>query len=481
MPILSFTPLLNKQGQTPIYIQIYQYIRSGIENGTMAAGGRLPSIRQLAQHLSISKNTVESAYGQLLAEGYVESKERGGYAILPIEKWTPITPKSPGEAPAQGQNRRTATTACNPPQQQIKIEFDFQYGEIALDRFPHAIWKSCVIEALGSDPARILGYGDPYGMFELRKELAEYVYQSRGVVCEPDQIFIAAGTQHAVAMLVQLLQLGKRPIAMEEPGYNGVKSVLRNMGCDLLPVSVEPDGISFEQLSETAARLVYVTPSHQFPLGMVMPIQKRLRLLGWAMEQNGYILEDDYDSEFRYNSAPIPALKALDTAERVIYLGTLSKSFLPAARLSYVILPSGLMSEVKEGLEVYSQAVSPMIQYAIWLFMKKGHFARHVRRMRRVYQTRHKALTDAIRACFGSNASIVGDCSGMHLLLAINGKRADELIALAAQHGCKVYSPAKHWNNGIESSGRYVMLGFGGMTEGQLEEGIKRLQIAWLQ
>ncbi|RIX59734.1 PLP-dependent aminotransferase family protein [Paenibacillus nanensis] len=467
--MLSITPLLTKDSKMPIYMQLYLYIRKEIESGALATNQHLPSIRQLAQHLGVSKNTVEAAYGQLAAEGYVASRERGGYRVERLEEITPLL--KPLE--------ETAMPHTNAKPQ--KPDFDFRYGEIAFDRFPHAHWKACVVEALSMEPEQVLGYGDSLGHYGLREEIARYAYQSRGVVCHPDQILLSAGTQHAVSMLIQLLGLGSSGIAMEEPGYDGVKSVMRNSGCTILPIQVEADGIHVEQLHEAGAEagVVYVTPSHQFPLGMVMPIQKRQKLLQWAVENERYIIEDDYDSEFRYNSAPIPALKALDTNDRVIYLGTLSKSFLPAARLSYIIMPASLLDGVHRKLELYSQAVSPIIQQAVWLFMKHGHFMRNVRRMRRVYQSRHRALTEAIREHFGERAETIGDRSGMHLLVNLKGCRSEDLIALAEQQGCKVYSPAKHWNNPSDCPPSYVMLGFGGLSEQQLWEGVRRLKEAW--
>lgn len=469
MPMLSITPLLTKDCKMPIYMQLYLYIRKEIENGALTTNQHLPSIRQLAQHLGVSKNTVEAAYGQLAAEGYVASRERGGYRVEQLEEITPLS--KPLE--------ETVTTRTNAKPQ--RPDFDFRYGEIAFDRFPHSHWKACVVEALSMEPEQVLGYGDSLGHYGLREEIARYAYQSRGVVCDPDQILLSAGTQHAVSMLIQLLGLASSEIAMEEPGYEGVKSVMRNSGCTIRPIQVEADGIHVEQLHKAGAEagVVYVTPSHQFPLGMVMPIQKRQKLLQWAAEYGTYIIEDDYDSEFRYNSAPIPALKALDTNDRVIYLGTLSKSFLPAARLSYIIMPASLLDSVHRKLELYSQAVSPIIQQAVWLFMKHGHFMRNVRRMRRVYQSRHRALTEAIREHFGERAETIGDRSGMHLLVNLKGCRSEDLIALAERQGCKVYSPAKHWNNPSDCPPSYVMLGFSGLTEQQLWEGVRRLKEAW--
>ncbi|MEK3882546.1 PLP-dependent aminotransferase family protein [Paenibacillus sp. PL2-23] len=471
--MIGITPLLDKQSRVPLYMQLYLYVRKQIETGAMAAGQALPSIRQLSHHLGISKNTVEAAYAQLVAEGYTVSKERGGYRVQAIEELV-----APPGSSASAQHAPSAPAAAASK----KIRYDFRYGDIAFDRFPHTAWRSCVTESLALNDKDVFGYGDPQGHYGLRESIAQYVYQSRGMDCGADQIYLCAGTQHAVSMLIQLLGLHAASIAMEEPGYVGVKSVFRSSGCTLLPIGIEHDGINLHQLQADAkdARIVYVTPSHQFPLGMVMPVQKRLRLLQWAAEGERYIIEDDYDSEFRYSSAPIPALKALDTQDRVIYTGTFSKSFLPAVRLSYIIFPERLAQQLRAKLTLYSQAASPLLQGAVWLFMKNGHYARHVRKMRRVYHARHKALLDAIQEHFGEHASIIGDCSGMHVLLNVPGRAASELLELAEAQGCRVYSPARHWNNPMDCPPHYVMLGFGGLTELELKEGVQQLEKAWL-
>lgn len=477
MNMIAITPLLDKTSRMPLYLQLYHYVRKDIETGTLSAEQALPSIRQLAQHLGISKNTVEAAYGQLVAEGYIASKERGGYRVQPLDELIApsVVPSSNLRASLDARDRARLAKPQKP-------EFDFRYGDIAYDRFPHSVWRACMTEALASNHQEVLGYGDPFGHPGLREEIARYVYQSRGVDCTTDQIYLCAGTQHAIGMLIQLLELQSAAIAMEEPGYDGVKSVFRHLGCPLLPIGIEQDGINVDQLQEAAgiAKVVYVTPSHQFPLGMVMPVQKRRRLLQWAAENDRFIIEDDYDSEFRYNSAPIPALKALDTNDRVIYTGTFSKSFLPAVRLSYIILPSKLLDQVRRKLGSYSQAASPIIQQAVWLFMKQGHFARHVRRMRRVYHVRHKTLIDAIREQFGDRARVIGDCSGMHLLLDVPGIATARLMELAELRGCRVYSPTKHWDTAGDCPPSYVMMGFAGLTEQQLKNGVERLKKAWL-
>ncbi|MDQ6419005.1 PLP-dependent aminotransferase family protein [Paenibacillus sp. LHD-117] len=481
--ILSMTPLLNKHSDTPIYDQLYRYIRENIENGKLPSGGKLPAIRPLAQHLNVSKNTVEAAYGQLLAEGYVESRERGGYVIQPIEQLWNLTGRDIPESMRHSFSSIQPSSEADRLEHHIPLPYEFRYGDIAFDRFPQEVWKSCLTQAISdaveTAPYGILGYGDRLGHIGLREELAHYVYQARGAAVDANQIFVCAGTQYAVSLLVQLLRLREGVFAMEEPGYHGVKTVLRGMDCRVAPIPVESDGIDVSALGRTDASIVYVTPSHQFPLGMVMSVEKRLRLLKWASANDALILEDDYDSEFRYGSRPVPSLKALDTDDRVIYMGTLSKAFLPGARLSYVIMPRRLVPLMKERLANYSGSVSPMIQQAVWLFMKQGHYGRHIRRMRRIYQARYRALTESIAEIMGNRAEIVGDKSGMHILLRVAGRESSELIRLAESAGCMIFSAAKHWDESNTDALEFVILGFGGMDEAALREGVRRLGEAW--
>lgn len=463
--MIEITPLLDKQGRTPLYSQLYMYMKEQIESGSITEGSKLPSIRQLSYYLKISKNTVEAAYQQLLAEGYVDSKKRNGLTVLPLEEVSlacaPV-PFSPIES-LDGNTYR----------------YDFSYGDIELDRFPMNIWKRCLSDSLNKDPYQILGYGPPQGDYGLRKEIADYLFQSRGVICSPDQILICSGTQHSISMLVQLLSLRGQNIAMEDPGYNGVRAVFKNHGCSITPISVEYDGLNVEVLQSKNVKTVYVTPSHQFPLGMVLSIQKRMKLLQWAAQNDAVIIEDDYDSEFRYLGQPIPSLKALDSGERVVYLGTFSKSFLPAARLSYMVLPATMMEKVDIVFSVYNQPASPIIQQAVFLFMNRGHFSGHIRKMRRLYQAKHKALVSAIHRYMGDRVNIIGSKSGLHILLDVKHRDSSQLIELASACGVKVYSPKIHWLEQAKCPASFLLLGFGGVSEEGIEEGIRHLSIAW--
>lgn len=469
MDVIS--PMLDRESEIPLYAQLYSRIRNGIETGQWAKGDKLPSIRELSANLLVSKNTVEIAYRQLIAEGYAESLPRSGLRVLQVE---PVMGKPAAAGPGRRDGTARREADAKPP------DIDFQYGRVELERFPLKSWKKCLTEALETDLAGVLGYGEIEGNAELRAEIARYLLASRGVACDPGRIFLAAGTQHAVGLLCRLLPL-QGPIGMEEPGYDGVRAVLEDHRLEVVPIPAEDDGLDVEALRRSAAKAVYATPAHHFPLGGVLPVRKRNLLLQWAEDSGGYVIEDDYDSEFRYEGQPIPALKSMDAHDRVIYLGTFSKSFLPAARISYIVLPERLSEGFRERLSPYSQAVSPLLQQAVLQFMREGHFERHVRKTKKLYQVRHQALLDAIRRHLGDRVEVIGQKAGLHLLVNIPGRDGEELALRAARVGVKVYSTSRYWNRREGRTLSCVMLGFGGLRESVIEQGILRLKKAWFE
>lgn len=509
---MELTPMLDRTSDEPLYMQLYRYIRSRMESGTIEAGERLPSIRALSLHLHISKITVEAAYQQLIAEGYVESRERSGLRALPVERAPEAavhlsggvegvhaeakfigSPQEKAVVQQQAAEAEQRTFGANADRSEVQadssstasprsIDFDFQYGDIELDRFPIKAWRSAMQTALDYELYEVFGYGHAQGDEGLRAEIARSLAQSRGVNCKPEQIIMTAGTQQALSLLCRLLPLAGRTVAMEEPGYHGARTVLADHGCKLLPVPVEADGISVSALAAHSPGIsaVYVTPSHQFPLGGVLTVHNRQQLLQWASECGAYILEDDYDSEFRYQGQPIPALQALDREGRVIYLGTLSKSFLPGVRMSYIVMPEALAGPaMREQLARYSSPVSPLLQRAVRHFMQEGHMERHVRRMRRLYQAKHRQLIHSIQAHMGDRVHIIGQKAGLHLLLDVHGRNRSELMAIAEAEGIRVYSPAEQWADLAACPDSLLILGFGGLQERTIDEAVRRLAGCW--
>lgn len=460
---VELTPFLQRELPQPLYSQLYQWIKREIEEGRLLSGTKMPSIRQLTNHLKVSRNTVEAAYQQLQAEGYLESRPKIGIWVGEIEKPF-LHPISVEQSLAQQWK----------PSREVLV--DFEYGNVDFEKFPLKRWKKCLADAIDQQQSNwLFEYGEKQGELTLRREISTYLLQFRGVRAKPEQILVTAGTQVSMALLCRLLALRGETVAMEEPGYSGIRSVLMDQGCQIEPVPLERDGLSVEHLEQNRAKAVYVTPSHQFPFGMVLSIGKRMRLLKWAYQTGSYIIEDDYDSEFRYRGQPIPSLKSMDDEERVIYLGTLSKSFLPSARTSYIVLPPSFMAEYARRLADYNQSVSPIIQRAIALFIQSGEFERHIRRMRKNYQRKHQVLLKSIVQYMGNRVNIVGEKSGLHILLKLKGITASQMIERGLEKRVKVYSPARFWLHPTSETASYIMLGFGGLSVEEIENGVRLL------
>jgi GntR family transcriptional regulator / MocR family aminotransferase len=459
---MELTPFLNRELPEPLYIQLYDWIKKEIEEGTLLPGMKMPSIRQLTTHLKVSRNTVETAYQQLQSEGYLESVPKSGIWVAEIEK--PVIHSIEVKYPIKLEYKPSE-----------KVLVDFEYGNVDPDKFPMKQWRRFLSNAVEQENNWLFQYSEKQGELVLRQEISNYLLQSRGVRSTPEQILITAGTQTSIELICQLLALRGNTVAMEEPGYSGVRSVLEDQGCFIDPVPLEKDGLSVDHIQIGKAKAVYLTPSHQFPIGMILSISKRMRLLKWAYQTGGYIIEDDYDGEFRYQGQPIPSLKSLDEEEKVIYLGTFSKSFLPSVRLSYVVFPPSLMVQYSRKFAAYNQSVSPIIQRAMALFMQSGEFEGHIRRMRKLYQKKHQTLLRSIEQYMGTKVKIVGEKSGLHILLKLKGISTSELIEKGLQKGVKVYSPSSFWLNPSPEGNSYIMLGFGGLSIEEIEKGVKLL------
>lgn len=463
--IMEITPFIKKGDNTPIYVQLYQFFREEIECGRIEEGTKLPSIRQLSQKLNISKNTVETAYQQLVAEGYAEGKEKSGIFVLKVEDLR--------------KNLDFKEIDISEREELKKEKIDFQYGDIELERFPLKAWKKCLLKAIEKPNQEVFSYGEKKGNKGLRREIAQYLQQARGAHCSSDQIIICAGTQHSIILLCQLIGLADEKIAIENPGYDGVRLTFENQQCNLVPIPLEMDGLNIEELEKSEAKCAYVTPSHQFPLGMILPIQKRMRLLQWAYKNSSYIIEDDYDGEFRYQGQPVPSLKSLDTNDQVIYLGTFSKAFLPSARVSYMVLPQSLVRLYQERFSFYNQAVSPLIQEALYYFLKDGHFSGHIRKMRKIYHEKQKLLLDSIAFYLGDNVKVIGQKAGLHLLLEFPQINSEELVKKADQMGVTVYLTEKYWYKSHSKSHQPLILGYGGVNEVEMKRGVQLLAKAF--
>ncbi|MET3292652.1 UNVERIFIED_CONTAM: GntR family transcriptional regulator/MocR family aminotransferase [Brevibacillus sp. OAP136] len=466
---MDFSPLLDEKLDEAMYMQLYRYFKEEIQSARIPAATRLPSIRQLSIHLQVSKTTVLMAYQQLLAEGYIESRERSGYYVVQLEADSLATSDS-----AEKQNDSQQEQEGN------RILYDFFMSGIDLDHFPFDVWRKCYQQSMQLEEKDLLFYGDNQGETGLREAICQYLYQSRGVNCTAEQIVIGPSTYALVQSLCQLLELERKDVAVEDPCYPRVRDVFNRLGFQLVPIPLESDGISLERLQESNAEVVYITPSHQYPLGMVMPVAKRLKLLTWAAERDALVIEDDYDGEFRYRGKPIPSLQGLDRNGNVIYVGTFSKSLMPAIRISYMVVPQRLLGRYRSGLITYDQTASRLHQRALELFMQSGEWERHIRRMRTLYHKKHAAMLQAIKTHMGERVSITGQDAGLHLVLEVKSKEStDTLVNVAEAHGVKVYSTEPMWHERKEGMRPLLLLGFGGLPLAHIEPGIELLNRAW--
>ncbi|MBH5318452.1 PLP-dependent aminotransferase family protein [Paenibacillus sp. GSMTC-2017] len=468
--MIDLTVLLKRESSVPLYSQLYHYIKKEILSGKLAAETRLPSIRSLSNHLHISRNTVDLAYQQLLAEGYVQSRPRSGLYINDLElESLPSSQFIRNKWLDSGVKSNSA------------IRYDFRYGDVDAEHFPLATWRKLSNQSLHQNEQSLFSYGDPLGEPQLRLEIAHYLHSSRGVNCSPDQIMVGAGIQYLIGVLSGLLGDVSNGIAMENPGYDGVRTIFEHKGINIHSIPLESDGLNIHKLYESKSRIVYITPSHQFPYGMVMPLSKRMQLLKWAADQNGIIIEDDYDSEFRYVGKPIPSLQSLDTHDRTVYLGTFSKCLLPSLRIAYMVLPQTLLDfHSKQDYRLYDQTVSRFHQKTLELFMKNGHWEAHIRKMRNVYRQKQFTLISLIQKMMGSQVTIIGQDAGLHILLRIhNGMDEDQLIATAEEEGVKVYPVSPFWAQRAQADKSMVQIGFGGLSNEDIIEGVNCLHCAW--
>ncbi|MDR3043883.1 MAG: PLP-dependent aminotransferase family protein [Desulfovibrio sp.] len=558
--------ILDHDDSAPLYVQLYTQVRDRVLTGELPAGTRLPSVRHLAGELGVSRNTVDTAYLELIAEGFLLTRPRSGFFVAPVDRHqafragmepVPATagagPHRPHARPAAAHDRVHGGVPSGDVQDGASpspYRFDFHPARLDAACFPLPLWRTYTLECLREAPRDLAEYGDPQGDPELRRAIGDYLQRSRGVVCTPDRVIVCAGLQHGLEIVADLMtgvspnagadaagtQAGQgaaRPlvVGVENPGYPLPRAVFRNRGIPVVPVPVGPEGMDVDALAQSRCTLAYVTPSHQFPLGHVMPVHNRLRLIHWAREGGNVIIEDDYDSELRYAGTPVPSMQGLYPARlaglagraglagpdwqdgqdgqdgAVVYTGTFSKILSPALRTSYMVLPPALLEVYRQRHRHYHAMVPLLEQRVLARFMARGHWDRHVRRMRTVYRQRHDAMLRAIDAHFGGRATVIGQGAGLHVVVRLHGTDADEreLAIRAERAGIRLLpfsetrltaspeafrsdAPARppaappddHPDGYPDTSGDgpLLLLGFGGMPPDELEQGVAQLHRA---
>ncbi|MCI5741048.1 MAG: PLP-dependent aminotransferase family protein [Lachnospiraceae bacterium] len=453
---------LSHDEKTPLYQQIYEHIKGEIIDGRISCGEKLPSTRFLAGYLQVSRSTVELAYEQLVSEGYIEAKPYRGYFVCDVSDLYDLE-ITLEEEPKTAKKQK--------PEQRI----DFSPNEIDLEHFAFNAWRKVNKNMLSEDSGELFRAGEGAGEPTFREAICNYLYQSRGVVCTPDRIIVGAGNEYLLMLLAQILGEG-RTVAMESPTYMQAYQTFCNLGYQVCGIAMDKQGMDVAKLQQEKADIVYVMPSHQFPMGTVMPLKRRMELLKWAEAKDAYIIEDDHDSEFRYKGKPIPSLQGADKKDRVIYLGTFSRSIAPAIRVSYMVLPKHLMKVYRERCSFYASTVPRTQQMALAAFMQEGHFERHLNKMRSIYRKKHDFLMEELKKRNWVR-KIYGDNAGMHVLVEVNSKFTDEeLRKLALGIGIRIY-PLSEYDILGEQKTEYpmILLGYGSLSEEEIKTGLEEL------
>jgi GntR family transcriptional regulator/MocR family aminotransferase len=474
--------VLQRASLMPLHRQIYEQWRTGILTGRFRRGERVPSTRELATTLAVSRSTVTESYEQLIAEGYLDASRGSG---------TFVCHELPDEALRPGRSRITIKDedpAIRLSRYGAGLRQDFVYPETPpgfirfthwrpdLERFPFALWRKLVMRHLRGATHELYDYADLFDYAEqsagyepLRREIAAYVARSRAVRCTPEQVVIVNGSQQGLDLCVRLLLDRGDEVAFENPGYQGARQIFQAHGARLRPARIDGDGIVIGDLGRKT-RLVYVTPSHQFPTGVSMSLARRLELIEWARGQTSAIIEDDYDSEYRYSGAPLPSLQGLARGVPVIYIGTFSKVMFPGLRIGYVVAPQRLEPAMKRAKWLADRHTSLLDQAALTDFIREGHLERHIRRMRRLYGRRRQVLVESLARHFGARAQVRGDAAGMHLLVKFD----DDRIAERAAANKVLLMNATGYYLTKAPRGEFIF-GFSSIGERTIREGVRRL------
>ncbi|MDO4482422.1 MAG: PLP-dependent aminotransferase family protein [Bacillota bacterium] len=460
----TITPILDFDSKKPLYLQLYNYIKTEITSGRLEADSRLPSLRALASSLKISVTTIELAYNQLAVEGYITGREKSGYYVNENADYSSVTSyTSPGINSLSGKATEKPRYYTDP------TLFDF------------VKWKKCLNHAI-NEYSDLLAYeASVQGEKFLRQEISHYLYMTRGVVCLPDQIVIAAGTQSIINLACSFLSAMELDnIAYEDPGYLPSVNIFKDRGFRTIPVSISDSGASLYDIEKASPSVICVSPSIQFPMGTVMPIGKRYSLLKYAAANGCIIIEDDYASELRYFGRPVPPLKSLDSSAGVLYLGSFSSVLFPSIKISYMVLPEVMMPYAGTVMKNYSQTCSKTEQLALATYMEKGLLHTHVKKLRKLYSQKIKAAEDAIEEHFGDKISILSGQSGLNMLLKINvAADSDSLSAAAEKTGINMVPLTRFKTNKKDEDNNLLIFYYSGIPLDSIPSALKKLAEEW--
>ena len=465
----SFAMNVHTSGKEPLYYRLYLSMIKDIQQGIYKENEKLPSKRAFADHLGVSQNTIDTAYQMLVTEGYIRAVPRSGFYVNPLDASLTVR-----------QEPMNDISIVETAGVQDKYQFQLSTNSVDVGTFPYATWAKLSKEIMYSQPDLIYP-GHQQGDLCLRQAIADYLHKYRSVHCTAAQIIVGAGIEYLI-MLLNVLFDSNSMFAMENPGYPKVYQTITNCGRTVEPIDVTDTGIDIAALARSKADIVYVTPSHQFPTGVVMPIGKRLELLRWAYEKtNRYIIEDDYDSELKFTGKPIPSLQGIDNTGKVAYVGTFSRSIAPSVRIAYLVLPPTLLQKYQTLCSYYSPTVSRFEQHTLFQFIKGGHFERNINRNRNTYRKRRDAFVSALKSSpFANQITIMGANAGLHFLLYVqNGMSEPELIASAKAHGICLQGISPYYLKNSKPAESTVLLGFAHHTPEELQQAARLLSSIW--
>lgn len=470
--------MIDLQGgaKAPLYQKIYDHLKKEITCGAISKGTRIPSTRLLAKQLMVSRSTVEMAYEQLLAEGYIKSEACRGFFVCDITELYQLEGK---QNKSEGLNADFTSEPVWGKETAKKLPdcyADFSPDAIDTEHFPYNVWRKLNKDVWLDDREELLLSGEGQGDERLGNVIAQYLYQARGVNCHASQIILGAGNEYLEILLAQVLGT-KKKILMEDPTYLQAYHTFCNLGFQVETILGSDKGIEIESVHEIQPDAIYIMPSHQFPLGTVMPQKARLELLNWANEKEGrYLIEDDHDSEFRYRGKPIPSLQSFDRNGKVIYLGTFSKSIAPSLRVSYMVLPLELLREYRRKCGFYSTTVPKMQQEVLRKFIEEGHFGRHLNRMRAIYKAKHDFITAELKK-YKWVKRVSGDHAGLHVLIEVDTNLTEqELCEQARKAGIKINGISEYYiHKQEERCNPVILLGYGKLDNEKIKEGLKLL------
>jgi len=470
------TPLtLDRRKQAPLHRQVYDELRRGILSGRFTPGDRLPSTRELATSLRVARATVATAYDQLVAEGYLDGQRGAGTFVCRELPEQPLQPPRPQEARTTESGVRLSAFVTRlgpraplPPTPAGSISLSSTNPDSAL--FPFPVWNRLVRQHLRRMSPGLHRYApDGAGHGALREAVASYLGRSRAVQCRAEQVVVVNGSQQALDLCARVLIDPGDHVMVEEPGYPDARQLFTAAGARVRPVAVDADGLLVSAIP-SSVRLAHVTPSHQYPSGVSMSLARRLELLAWARARRAVVIENDYDSEFRYGGAPLPSLQGLGDASRVVYVGTFSLAMFPGLRIGYLVLPPSLVEPFLRAKWSADRHTAQLEQAALADFIREGHLERHIRRMRRVYKRRREALLGALARHFGGRATVVGDAAGLHVVVRFDGP---DMAARAARCGVGLVSTRSCYAEAAPAN--EFILRFSGVGERALTEAVRRL------